>query len=128
MINIEDTRGESIDALSQEIQTKENAHQFHNQCIEWNMNDDSMQTDENVRVYYIGPTSWRNIENDRIIKQRGVLLCQSMYSNCSLEQVCKYGPHLYMPTLNCTLINKALIPDIKNFLGNRVTKEKLGLI
>lgn len=128
VINIEDTRGESLDSICQEMQTNEHAPQLYNQCKEWDMTDDSMQMDGNERVYYIGPTSWRNIENDRIIKQRGVLLCQSMYSNCSLEHVCKYGPHSYMPTLNCTLINKALIPDIKNFLGDRVTKEKLGLI
>jgi len=128
VVNLEKAIGMSYDLFENGIQSNNMRSQFKKDRATWNKKDDSRLVSEITKMCYISPTQWRSIENDRLMKQRGVLLCLSKNYHCSVEQVCKYGFHLDMPTLNCTLINKSLIPDIKNFLGDRVTKEKLGLI
>lgn len=125
--NIEIARGVSLDLRESEIQSKDYIPLYRENRAEWDMEDDSTEFDECIGMHYIAPARWRSVENDRLIKQRGILLCMSKNYHCSVEQVCKYGSRLFVPTLNCTLINKSLIPDIQAFLGKRVTGEKLGL-
>lgn len=126
--NIEIARGVSLDLRESEIQSKDSIPLYRENRAEWDMVDDSTELDECIGMHYIAPARWRSVENDRLIKQRGILLCMSKNYHCSVEQVCKYGARPSVPTLKCTLINKSLIPEIKAFLlKNGVTEEKLGL-
>ena len=126
--NIEMDRGVSLDLRGSEIQSKDHIPLYRENRAEWDMTDDSTELDECIGMRYIAPAQWRSVENDRLIKQRGILLCMSKNYHCSVEQVCKYGARPSVPTLKCTLINKSLIPEIKAFLlKNGVTEEKLGL-
>jgi len=128
VVNIEEMRGRSLSLRESEIQSTLHISQFRKDREKWDRIDDSMELNEKIGMYYIAPSKYRSVDNERLIKQQGVLLCMSKNYHCSVEQVCKYGSHSFVPNLNCTLINKSLIPEIKDFLGDRVTEKKLGLV
>lgn len=97
---------------------------------EWNANDDSSEVDDFSIPVYFEQSNFRPINNDRIEKQEGVLLCLGKNRYLSLEEAFKEAQRVSpsIPQITFTLINRKLLPIIRQVLSEQsIDRETLGI-
>lgn len=94
----------------------------------WDAQDDTSSLDSIKILSYVDQEGHRLISNRRIEKQFGVLLCLGKNGHCSLEEAVRLQERDSKPRLGCILINKNLLPEVRQLLDKQgINDEALGL-